>query len=168
MIAIQRIVNMKGHRYNLRIRRFEWSVLSRTVTAASLAKFMISKLGFEHSLGGKKFESKKKLRKLNLSVRISFLIPTCEEKLWECYQWYLFLDERGSTLVSVEVGHLFFVRPKPLDFWSQNECLEKLHISLLIKRIHCHELNSSATTNKSLYRVTLQPKMAVCRKTRAD
>ena len=53
------------------------------LTPASLAKFTISPVGFAHSLAGAKNSNHKILRKLNFSIRISYLLPTCQEKLMD-------------------------------------------------------------------------------------
>ena len=66
------------------------------LTPASLAKFTISPVGFAHSLAGAKNSNHKILRKLNFSVRISYLLPTCQEKL---------MDELpAKSVVSIRLG----------------------------------------------------------------
>ena len=79
MIAIHHIINVKGHRLELA----NWAALNDLYSPElTAAKFTISPMGFEHSPGCEKFESQN-LRKLNFSVLISHLLPTCQEKLME-------------------------------------------------------------------------------------
>ena len=71
---------------------------SPELTVASLAKFTISPAGFEQrsTARGAKNLNHKILRKLNLSVRISYLLATCQEKLIEK------LSAKSISLIKME------------------------------------------------------------------
>ena len=82
MISIHHSINVKGHHSQLANQEVLNDLYSLERTAASLAKFTISPVIIKHSPGCEKFDYKI-ISKLYFSVRISYLLPTCHEKLME-------------------------------------------------------------------------------------